>query len=64
MQVFELRPSIMWDKGKALEFLLESLGTYAQHTHIHLHRQVITVVFGPSFLFNSLAFHTTVCIIK
>ncbi|KAM0927099.1 hypothetical protein ACQ4PT_003205 [Festuca glaucescens] len=25
-KVFELRPSIMWDKGKALEFLLESLG--------------------------------------
>jgi hypothetical protein len=26
-QVLEIRPSIMWDKGKALEFLLESLGT-------------------------------------
>lgn len=25
-KVFELRPSIMWDKGKAFEFLLESLG--------------------------------------
>jgi trehalose 6-phosphate phosphatase len=24
--VFEVRPSIKWDKGKALEFLLESLG--------------------------------------
>lgn len=27
VQVLEIRPSIMWDKGKALEFLLESLGT-------------------------------------
>jgi trehalose 6-phosphate phosphatase len=26
-QVLEIRPSIKWDKGKALEFLLESLGT-------------------------------------
>ncbi|PWZ25489.1 putative trehalose-phosphate phosphatase 4 [Zea mays] len=25
-KVLEIRPSIMWDKGKALEFLLESLG--------------------------------------
>jgi trehalose 6-phosphate phosphatase len=24
--VFEVRPTIKWDKGKALEFLLESLG--------------------------------------
>ncbi|CAL5369133.1 unnamed protein product [Camellia sinensis] len=24
--VFEIRPTIKWDKGKALEFLLESLG--------------------------------------
>jgi hypothetical protein len=26
MQVLEIRPSIKWDKGKALEFLLKSLG--------------------------------------
>jgi hypothetical protein len=26
-KVLEIRPSIMWDKGKALEFLLEALGT-------------------------------------
>lgn len=25
--VFEVRPTIKWDKGKALEFLLDSLGT-------------------------------------
>lgn len=25
-QVLEVRPTIKWDKGKALEFLLESLG--------------------------------------
>uniref|UniRef100_A0A0A8YKH4 Trehalose 6-phosphate phosphatase n=1 Tax=Arundo donax TaxID=35708 RepID=A0A0A8YKH4_ARUDO len=25
-KVLEIRPSIKWDKGKALEFLLESLG--------------------------------------
>jgi hypothetical protein len=25
-QVLEIRPSIKWDKGKALEFLLKSLG--------------------------------------
>lgn len=26
IQVLEIRPTIKWDKGKALEFLLESLG--------------------------------------
>lgn len=26
MQVLEIRPTIKWDKGRALEFLLESLG--------------------------------------
>ena len=26
VQVLEIRPIIKWDKGKALEFLLESLG--------------------------------------
>jgi hypothetical protein len=26
-KVLEIRPNIMWDKGKALEFLLEALGT-------------------------------------
>jgi hypothetical protein len=25
-QVLEIRPSIKWDKGKALEYLLKSLG--------------------------------------
>jgi trehalose-6-phosphatase len=28
-KVFEIRPMIEWDKGKALEFLLESLGEYS-----------------------------------
>jgi hypothetical protein len=27
-KVLEIRPSIKWDKGNALEFLLESLGEY------------------------------------
>jgi trehalose-6-phosphatase len=27
-KVLEIRPSIMWDKGKAVEFLLKSLGKY------------------------------------
>jgi hypothetical protein len=27
--VLEVRPTIKWDKGKALEFLLESLGESA-----------------------------------
>ncbi|OMO78902.1 Trehalose-phosphatase [Corchorus olitorius] len=27
--VLEIRPTIKWDKGKALEFLLESLGYHA-----------------------------------
>lgn len=27
-QVLEIRPAIKWDKGKALEFLLESLGKF------------------------------------
>lgn len=30
LQVLEIRPTIKWDKGKALEFLLESLGKQAQ----------------------------------
>lgn len=28
IQVLEIRPVINWDKGKALEFLLESLGEF------------------------------------
>ncbi|CAA0823619.1 Probable trehalose-phosphate phosphatase J, partial [Striga hermonthica] len=32
-KVFEIRPTIKWDKGKALEFLLESLG-YANCTDV------------------------------
>lgn len=28
VQVLEIRPIIKWDKGKALEFLLESLGKH------------------------------------
>lgn len=28
IQVLEIRPTIKWDKGKALEFLLESLGEF------------------------------------
>ncbi|KAI3930656.1 hypothetical protein MKX01_037102 [Papaver californicum] len=32
-KVFEIRPTIKWDKGKALEFLLESLG-YANSTNV------------------------------
>ena len=31
--VFEVRPTIKWDKGKALEFLLESLG-YADCSNV------------------------------
>jgi hypothetical protein len=27
-QVLEIRPAIKWDKGKAVNFLLESLGKY------------------------------------
>lgn len=27
-KVLEIRPIIKWDKGKALEFLLDSLGKY------------------------------------
>ena len=28
IQVLEIRPTIKWDKGKAIEFLLESLGEF------------------------------------
>ena len=28
LKVLEIRPSIKWDKGKALEYLLDSLGDY------------------------------------
>ncbi|GER49600.1 haloacid dehalogenase-like hydrolase superfamily protein [Striga asiatica] len=33
-KVFEIRPTIKWDKGKALEFLLESLGVKRKRTRI------------------------------
>lgn len=33
LQVLEIRPTIKWDKGKALEFLLESLG-FANCTNV------------------------------
>jgi len=62
LQVLEIRPSIMWDKGKALEFLLESLGTvhYDKRTPSPyfsfslmiscIHARVITIVFTPVFI--------------
>jgi hypothetical protein len=28
LQVLEIRPAIAWDKGKAVDFLLSSLGEY------------------------------------
>ncbi|XP_057794581.1 probable trehalose-phosphate phosphatase 6 isoform X2 [Salvia miltiorrhiza] len=34
-KVFEIRPTIKWDKGNAVEFLLESLG-YHDSTHHHV----------------------------
>lgn len=34
LQVLEVRPVIDWDKGKAVEFLLESLGTFASLTSL------------------------------
>ena len=48
LQVLEIRPSIMWDKGKALEFLLESLGTCITTNYISVH--VSTIVFTPVFI--------------
>jgi trehalose 6-phosphate phosphatase len=40
-KVLEIRPSIKWDKGNALEFLLESLGelytpAHKMAPHVHL----------------------------
>jgi hypothetical protein len=42
LQVLEIRPAIAWDKGKAVDFLLSSLGEYncsrnltKQQAHIH-----------------------------
>jgi hypothetical protein len=56
-QVLEIRPSIMWDKGKALEFLLESLGTYfplARARCLVSVRVSSTVAFACSFCIQYL----------
>ncbi|XLR32802.1 hypothetical protein HN51_052732 [Arachis hypogaea] len=53
-KVLEIRPTIKWDKGKALEFLLESLGQYSvliiNISYIicimHLFQLTITFVIG------------------
>lgn len=45
-QVFEIRPMIKWDKGKALEFLLESLGK------IFLKPFLIYIYFSSFILIN------------
>jgi trehalose 6-phosphate phosphatase len=37
-KVLEIRPSIKWDKGNALEFLLESLGELLLHVQLLLHK--------------------------
>lgn len=34
-KVFEIRPTIKWDKGSAVEFLLESLGDHCYITLLH-----------------------------
>ncbi|KAG9132586.1 hypothetical protein Leryth_022165 [Lithospermum erythrorhizon] len=34
-KVLEIRPTIKWDKGKALEFLLESLGRFTFHHYLY-----------------------------
>jgi trehalose 6-phosphate phosphatase len=39
MQVLEIRPSIKWDKGKALEFLLKSLGSRSLSLSLSLYLQ-------------------------
>ncbi|RZR88375.1 hypothetical protein BHM03_00015946 [Ensete ventricosum] len=38
-KVLEIRPTIKWDKGKALEFLLQSLGELRQTLHRILNRK-------------------------
>jgi hypothetical protein len=70
LQVLEIRPSIMWDKGKALEFLLESLGTARYDKQIPspyflfflddilYPRPCHHNRFHPSF-YSVLAYHTT-----
>lgn len=37
-KVFEIRPTIKWDKGNALEFLLESLGKSAADKLVYYYR--------------------------
>jgi trehalose 6-phosphate phosphatase len=37
-KVLEIRPSIKWDKGNALEFLLESLGELLLHVQLLMHK--------------------------
>jgi trehalose-6-phosphatase len=50
-KVVEVRPSIMWDKGKAVEFLLRSLGKYVRTCQCHcthiMHAAVVSVVVLP-----------------
>lgn len=35
--MLEIRPTIKWDKGKALEFLLESLGKFHDHRCLNMY---------------------------
>ncbi|URE47095.1 hypothetical protein MUK42_15290 [Musa troglodytarum] len=39
-KVLEIRPSIKWDKGKALEFLLESLGELIKQEVHHIYHSI------------------------
>jgi trehalose 6-phosphate phosphatase len=41
MQVLEIRPSIKWDKGKALEFLLKSLGQLSAKQTVYMSTRLL-----------------------
>lgn len=53
IQVLEVRPIIDWNKGKAVEFLLESLGEFAHCKYPEWHRcsnSIILILYHKSFV--------------
>ena len=52
-KVLEIRPSIKWDKGNALQFLLEALGKYTP-----------TSVSSSSFFLPTLSLNPTNCLVS
>lgn len=49
-KVLEIRPTIKWDKGKALEFLLESLGKCSTTSLVSTHSCKIIIALTKNYI--------------